>query len=98
MAKIIKNKTGSTKIYYGISIPDQIEYEIHPLELGGFQKDDLLIADITAGQTAMIDSSEPGVEYTGFSGVDFLQKDELQMGLSYPKHFCNSMGCSYFGF
>ena len=79
MAKIIKNNSGTTKSYYGISIPDTSTYEIHPLEVGGFQEDQSLIDDLNAEVTAMIDSSEPAVEYTGFPGVDYLLKDVQQV-------------------
>lgn len=70
MSVIIKNDSGSTKVYGGVEIADQAQYTIQEIERSLFSTDDALITDI-GSQDAIIND---GTNDLGISdGMDHLK-------------------------
>jgi hypothetical protein len=71
MSKIIKNQSGVTKVYQGVTILDAAQYVIPEIESQAFASDVSLITDIVSGVTVMSDG------FNDFSNVskalDFLK-------------------------
>jgi hypothetical protein len=73
MAKIIKNNTGSDKIYAGQTIESEQSYQILSNEESQFQNSELLLTDLTSGDACIWDSTiNPVIELTGASAVQYL--------------------------
>lgn len=57
MSVIVKNESGASKIYGGVTIADQASYTIQQADRYLFQSDDVLIADIGSGDAVINDGT-----------------------------------------